>query len=58
MLFVRHGSVSVKVSPYRLCKANPAECNEDNSINNTVTAKDQNDIFSEVQTSKSDKNRG
>lgn len=51
MVFVRHGSVFVSVSPKRLCKVNPAECNEDNSINNTVTAKDQNDISSEEEKS-------
>ena len=41
VVFVRHGSVFVRVSPNRLCKVNPVECNEDENTQEIVnTGKD------------------
>ena len=36
VVFVRHGSVFVRVSPNRLCKVNPVESNEDGNLQDIV----------------------
>ena len=36
LVFVRHGSVFVRVSPSRLCKVNPVESNEDGNSQDIV----------------------
>ena len=37
MVFVRHGSVFVRVSPNRLCKINPLEYDKDDSAHESVS---------------------